>query len=68
MKDFSLNEYLEDLKLLCAIDSGQGNGPGGLGCCGPCGGALHTGEAHMLTHTVKQCLDLMTELLRRVLG
>lgn len=28
MKDFSLEEYLEDLKALCAIDSGQHYGPG----------------------------------------
>ena len=28
MKDFSLEEYLEDLRQLCAIDSGHLNGPG----------------------------------------
>ena len=28
MKHFDLQEYLSDLKSLCAVDSGQGNGPG----------------------------------------
>ena len=28
MKDFSVEEYLEDLRQLCAIDSGHLNGPG----------------------------------------